>query len=102
MAGMERLPADEQRRIKWVINWTSRMAEKYGGIVYEKATKEMVGRSWDWGQALCRECYGLNWNDIVLDSPTWDDIGVATRWEQGEIPSWVDQYRTKPKRRKDG
>ena len=81
------LSEDEQRRVTWVLAWTSRMAGKYGGTVYDQS-----GQTWDWGQALCRECYGADWNNAIveqgIETPTWDDIGRANRWEQGELPDW--------------
>ena len=88
--GIQNLPIDEQRRVNWVLDWTTRMARKHGGTVYEKQ-----GKSWDWGQALCRECYGPDWNNIVPETPTWNDIARAKRWEEGEIPEWVNQELTK-------
>ncbi len=81
------LPFDEQKRVRWVLDWTERMAQKYGGTVYDKS-----GETWDWGQALCRECYGKDWNNVVPESPSWDDIAKARKWEDGQIPDWVEQH----------
>ena len=85
--GILSLPVEEQRRVNWVVDWTSRMAEKYGGVVYDKS-----GKVWDWGQALCRECYGKDWNSEIMrlgiETPSWEDIDRAKRWENGELPSW--------------
>jgi len=92
---MNRLSFDEQKRVSYVLDWTSRMAKKYGGTVYEKN-----GKTWDWGQALARECYGEDWNDIVSDTPSWDDIAHAKKWEEGEIPEWVDTNLTTEKQKK--
>ena len=88
--GVDSLPLGEQKRVRWVLDWIGRMATKYGGIVYEKD-----GGWWDWGQSLCRECYGKDWSKIVPETPTWNDIGTANMWEQGKIPNWVDQERMK-------
>ena len=77
------LSQDELNRVAWVMAWVIRMAEKHGGTVCEK------GRAWDWGQALCRECYGENWQDVVPETPTRDDIKRAMQWENGDIPDWV-------------
>lgn len=87
---MNDLTFDERKRVRWVLDWTSRMARKHGGTVYEKN-----GKRWDWGQALCRECYGEGWNDIVPETPSWDDIARADRWEKEDIPDWVDMILTR-------
>lgn len=81
---MKYLTIDEQKRVQAVLAWTDRMARKYGGTVYEKN-----GKTWDWGQALCRECYGPDWMKKVPETPTWEDIVRAKKWEDGEIPNWV-------------
>lgn len=86
--GIDYLPSDEKRRVCWVLDWIGRMNQKYGAVVYEKGNGW-----WDWGQALCRECYGKDWIKIVPENPTWDDIRRAQEWEQGKIPNWVDQKR---------
>lgn len=88
--GIQNLPLDEQDRIVWVIEWIKRMGRRYDGIVYEKN-----GKTWDWGQALCRECYGPDWSNIIGESPTQDDIERARRWEAGDIPKWVDKRLTR-------
>jgi len=87
--GLMNLPLDERARVRWVLDWTSRMAQRHGGTVYEKD-----GRKWDWGQALVRECYGSDWNEKyseIPDSPTWEDIARARQWEKGDIPEWVSK-----------
>ena len=85
--GILDLPFEEQERVRWVLGWIERMGEKYGGTVYDKN-----GKRWDWGQALCRECYGEGWNDNpeLPDTPTQDDIEKAKQWENGNMPEWVD------------
>ena len=82
------LTFDEKARVQWILNWTVRMALKHGGTVYEKG-----GKTWDWGQALCRECYGEDWMDVVPETPTWDDIARAKRWEDGDVPEWVRRHK---------
>lgn len=84
------LSSDERIRVNWVLEWTVRMAKRYGGTVYEKN-----GKTWDWGQALARECYGEDWNNLVPETPSWEDIANARAWELGKIPDWVDQNLTK-------
>jgi hypothetical protein len=74
---------------QYVIDWIGRMTRKYGGAVYEKKR----GTWWDWGQALCREQYGEDWNDIVPPDPTIDDVIRASAWEKGDFPDWVDLER---------
>ncbi len=91
--GIQNLPIEEQSRVRWVIDWTSRMAKRYGGTVYDKN-----GQRWDWGQALCRECYGEDWNNEIerldIETPSLEDIDRAKRWEAGELPEW---FLNKPK-----
>ncbi|MEM3452120.1 MAG: hypothetical protein QW835_00640 [Candidatus Hadarchaeum sp.] len=67
-----------------VIKWIRRMASKYGGIVYGKD-----GKTYDWGQALMRECYGPDWCYLNLDKPTLQDVSRALAWENGEWPEWA-------------
>ena len=85
--GLSNLPPDERERVVWVSDWISRMAEKYGGAVYDTN-----GKTWDWGQALCRECYGEDWNDVIaelgIETPSREDIDRERRWEAGELPDW--------------
>jgi len=85
--GISSLTVDEQRRVDLVLAWIDRMGKRYGGTVYERS-----GLTWDWGQALCRECYGRNWNEEIIrlgiETPTWDDIARAKGWEDGELPEW--------------
>lgn len=103
------LPEDLQKRVNFVIDWTGRMAKKYGGIVreitdtkefeafsvlYPKCAAEIKRYGYDWGQALCREQYGIMWNYMELpECPTQKDVDRAKRWEEGEIPSWVKETK---------
>jgi len=91
MSKVTELGIDERKRVQIVIDWIGRMAREYGGSVYEKN----IYYAWDWGQALCRECYGSSWNDVVPETPTWNDVSRAISWENGEWPDWVDQERMK-------
>lgn len=65
------------------------MTVKHGGKVYEKDRHQW----WDWGQALCREQYGKDWNNLTPDEPTDEDRQRAWSWEGGDIPDWVDTER---------
>ena len=73
----------------FVIRWITRMTRRHGRVVYEKGRHNW----WDWGQALCREQYGKDWNDIVPDEPTDEDRRRAWDWESGDVPDWVDTER---------
>ncbi|MGA2159879.1 MAG: hypothetical protein ABSG90_11760 [Dehalococcoidia bacterium] len=70
----------------WVIDWIMRMGRKHGGTVHGKD-----GKSYDWGQALARECYGPEWIKLVPDDPTSSDVDRAKAWEEGKWPEWVEQ-----------
>lgn len=91
---LEKLTADEQNRVRWVLGWIDRMCDKYGGTCREKN-----GKTWDWGQALCRLCYGSDWNNIIskqnIETPTWEDIEKAKKWENGKMPNWFQLECTK-------
>jgi len=83
------------RNTNYVIHWIGLMTSKYEvGSIYEKNKYIPL----DWGQALARECYGENWNDIVPNDPTDEDVFVAKEWYDGKFPEgfpkWVDIERT--------
>ena len=78
-----------QTNVEYIIDWIGRMTKKHGSVVYERDRHQW----WDWGQALCREQYGKEWNKLNLVDVTNDDILRAQTWENGEIPDWVDQER---------
>jgi len=77
---------------RFIIDWISRMAQTYGGSVY---TKE--GKCLDWGQAICYEQYGKDWNkyldDNDIEDPDEESLRLAKKWESGEHPDWVDVSR---------
>ena len=83
------LTLDERKRVDACLDWIYKMADKYGGICYEKN-----GKSWDWGQALCRLCYGADWQNYIvkndITTPSWDDLEKGQRWFEGETPEWFD------------
>jgi hypothetical protein len=68
---------------RWVVHWIGRMAEQNGGTVYG------YGHSWDWGQALCVEQYGPDWNLWPQENPTLADVHRARAWEKGDWPEWA-------------
>ena len=75
----------------WTIcDWTEFMAVTYGGIVRDQA-----GHVYDWGQALAREQYGLDWLDKVPDSPTDEDVLRAQAWKKGDWPDWITSPKGK-------
>ena len=84
---MSDITLEERWQVSWLLDWMGRMARRYGRTVYDRD-----GKIWDWGQALCRECYGTDWIDIIkernIESPTWEDIDRAKRWEEGDLPAW--------------
>jgi len=78
----------------WLVDWIKRMADSFGGSVYDTET----GKTWDWGQAICREVYGPNWMheadylavDIEdTDSVPDDIVSAALAWERGNWPEWA-------------
>lgn len=93
-SSLRHLPVEEAEVVESIINWIGRMAHKHGGTVYEKD----VYLPLDWGQAIARECYGPDWNDIVPESPTRDDLHGAILWENGDVPNWVDTERMEESR----
>jgi len=80
---------------QYFIFWTSEMAARYGGTVWEN------GKQWDWGQAIYREMYGPNWmkdkgfqemDRIPVNQPA--PIEIIRRcqdWRKGNWPDWVDR-----------
>ena len=69
------------------------MTMKFGGCVYDQS-----GKVYDWGQALARECYGEDWEKMVPEEPTRQDINRAREWELDQIPTWVDIHRLQGER----
>lgn len=84
-------------RCTWgeITSWVSRMQAGNSGWVYDNET----GKRWDWGQALCREMYGPDWNDDegykeegCQDMPNQSTINRAERWESGDWPDWAVEW----------
>lgn len=79
---------------EWLANWTRRMANKFGGSVFDIET----GKAWDWGQAICREVYGPEWANSEQFQIA-DESGIvpeeithaALAWENDNWPEWALQ-----------
>jgi len=80
------------------------MAQKYDGVVYDRIMGGWRG-GMDWGQALCRECFGIHWQKHPHfkaleenDGPTQKEADRAKRWEEGEWPIWAytEKYNPHP------
>lgn len=78
-----------------VVDGTGELAHKYGGTVYDKETP----KTWDWGQALCRERYGIGWSASEgfadhekrhAKDVDQEDADIITKWLQGDLPDWMD------------
>lgn len=70
----------------FIIDWIGRMSNKYGGIVVDLTDNN---KQLDWGQALCRECYGKDWPKLVGDDPIPEDVKRAKEWEAGWFSDWM-------------
>lgn len=85
------------RHFTWDIltGLVSKLSHKYGGT----AVDSEANKSWDWGQAITREMYGVDWNDdpefnrvSQLSDPEpapSKAIEIAKRWLKGDLPSWI-------------
>jgi len=85
---LELLP--EQRLVVMgIFEWVKRMTEKFGPTVHSKS-----GERFDWGQALCREQFGINWmqdmQTMNIYMPTKKDLDRAIEWENGDVPEWIE------------
>ena len=73
-----------------IFNWVKRMTDLHGPDVLAED-----GEKLDWGQALCREQFGVDWKHYMMENnismPTKSDLEKAIEWEKGNIPDWVDQ-----------
>ncbi len=83
----------EPRKTSWnfIIGWVERMTMRFGGTVYDEN-----GKTWDWGQALCRELHGEDWpnspdysNINEMEYPPDYVIQACENWESNPHPSWV-------------
>lgn len=71
----------------------NRLANKHAGVVYDNE----IERSWDWGQALCRGLYGVDWMNhpsfIEADDahyPPVEAFEILKGWESGQFPEWLE------------
>jgi len=88
---MINLSEEEKAIVMAILEWAQRMTEEYGSIIVAKDNQK-----YDWGQALCREMFGVNWNSYMVEKniliPTQKDLDRALEWEKGDIPEWVAKY----------
>jgi hypothetical protein len=83
--------------INGILEWVNRMNLAHGNTI-----KDKDGNEYDWGQALCRECYGEDWSNYMVENniryPEQKELDRAIKWENGEIPEWavydIDTYNT--------
>lgn len=72
-------------RTHMMLELIDQLAKKYGPQVYDQT----AGRTWDWGQAVCREAYGPRWaHEAIPVTPTERDIEVAQAM-LGTLPAWA-------------
>ena len=77
---------------EFVLRWITKMSRKHGGLVIAKN-----GTRLDWGQALCYDVYGPDWNSIVGNNN--DDevalamVDAAKQWDK-KRPNWVSIPRS--------
>ena len=82
-----------------LVKWGHRIGKRYDGVIYDNVTE----RYWDWGQALCRELYGVDWMThpefLAADNemyPPTEAVERALSWEAGNWPEWAEldsQYK---------
>ena len=86
---MELLP-EQKLVVMEIFEWVKRMSEKHGPTIHSTN-----GEEYDWGQALCREQFGANWQQYMVEHnismPTRKDLERAIEWEEGNVPDWVEQ-----------
>jgi len=79
---------------EYINTWVRAMSQEFGGIVYDK---EDGNRRLDWGQALCRQVFGIDW----MNNPAWRDADnsptvplevwkAAKKWRHGDWPEWAE------------
>lgn len=88
-AEIKREEAAEDSRVAFIIGWIARMSTIHGGTVIDRES----GVTYDWGQAICRETLGVNWDELVGESPSEEDVERAKTWEAGDVPAWAKTER---------
>ncbi len=75
-------------RTKNVVSFIEIMTARYGFTVIETN-----GNHYDWGQALCRDIYGPDWNNNpnIPDEPPIEVYAVMKKWLQEDFPSWMQK-----------
>jgi len=77
-----------------MFKWIDNMNEKFGPEV-----TSVEGKTFDWGQALCREIFGPNWMSEMASqkilAPRREDLETAYSMEllldEGKPPKWMKE-----------
>ena len=84
---------NEESLVRVVVDLVRMMSDVYGGTVYDLET----GESLDWGQAFCRDAFGVDWRNVCQDDkndPIWvleRMVDSARAWSTGEWPAWASE-----------
>lgn len=75
---------------QYVCGWTDYMAQTYGNTVYPVSSTEKP-TGYDWGQAIVRHQFGLDWDSHCDDDtlPNRETCRLARAWAHGEWPAWA-------------
>jgi len=81
---------DEKTVILGILGWAKRMSENFGETIIDRNDNQF-----DWGQALCRERFGPDWQQYMqnnnISKPTNADLDRALEWENGITPDWINR-----------
>jgi hypothetical protein len=85
---LSELSEEEQKNVRAIMEWANRMTKKHGVCLYDDNTVV-----YNWMTALCRELYGEDWQEYMMDHgitcPDINAVAMAEKWENGEIPDWI-------------